>query len=39
MAGVATDGDGVLVTPEDGVGERFDLAVIAEGGVFAEQSR
>ena len=39
VAGVATDGDGVLVTPEGGGGERFDLAVIAEGGVFAEQSR
>ena len=39
VAAVATDGDGVLVTPEGGGGERFDLAVIAEGGVFAEQSR
>ena len=39
VADVATDGEGVLVTPEGGVGERFDLAVIAEGGVFAEQSR
>ena len=39
VADVATDGDGVLVTPEGSVGERFDLAVIAEGGVFAEQSR
>jgi 2-octaprenyl-6-methoxyphenol hydroxylase len=39
VAGVATDGDGVLVTPEGGADERFDLAVIAEGGVFAEQSR
>jgi 2-octaprenyl-6-methoxyphenol hydroxylase len=39
VAQVKTDGDGVLVTPEGGVGERFDLAVIAEGGVFAEQSR
>ena len=39
VAEVATDGDGVLVTPEGSVGERFDLAVIAEGGVFAEQSR
>ncbi len=39
VAAVATDGEGVLVTPEGGVGERFDLAVIAEGGVFAEQSR
>jgi 2-octaprenyl-6-methoxyphenol hydroxylase len=36
---VGTDGDGALVTPAGGVGERFDLAVIAEGGVFAEQSR
>jgi 2-octaprenyl-6-methoxyphenol hydroxylase len=36
---VTTDGDGALVTPAGGVGERFDLAVIAEGGVFAEQSR
>jgi len=39
VADVATDGAGVVVTPEGGVGERFDLAVIAEGGVFAEQSR
>jgi 2-octaprenyl-6-methoxyphenol hydroxylase len=39
VASVATDGDSVVVTPEGGVGERFDLAVIAEGGVFAEQSR
>ena len=39
VADVATDGDDALVTPEGGVGERFDLAVIAEGGVFAEQSR
>jgi len=39
VAEVKTDGDGALVTPEGGVGERFDLAVIAEGGVFAEQSR
>jgi 2-octaprenyl-6-methoxyphenol hydroxylase len=39
VAAVKTDGDGVVVTPEGGVGERFDLAVIAEGGVFAEQSR
>jgi len=36
---VKTDGDGVLVTPEGTGGERFDLAVIAEGGVFSEQSR
>ena len=39
VADVRTDGDGVVVTPEGSVGERFDLAVIAEGGVFAEQSR
>ena len=39
VADVKTDGDGVVVTPEGSVGERFDLAVIAEGGVFAEQSR
>jgi 2-octaprenyl-6-methoxyphenol hydroxylase len=39
VASVGTDGDGALVTPEGGVGERFDLAVIAEGGVFSEQSR
>ena len=39
VSAVATDGDGVVVTPEGGVGERFDLAVIAEGGVFADQSR
>lgn len=39
VADVKTDGDGVVVTPEGGVGERFDLAVIAEGGVFADQSR
>ena len=39
VADVSTNGDGVLVTPEGSVGERFDLAVIAEGGVFAEQSR
>jgi 2-octaprenyl-6-methoxyphenol hydroxylase len=39
VADLATDGDAVVVTPEGGVGERFDLAVIAEGGVFAEQSR
>jgi len=39
VADVATDGDGALVTPAGGVAERFDLAVIAEGGVFAEQSR
>jgi 2-octaprenyl-6-methoxyphenol hydroxylase len=39
VADVKTDADGALVTPTGGVGERFDLAVIAEGGVFAEQSR
>jgi len=39
VADVATDGAGVVVTPEGGAGERFDLAVIAEGGVFADQSR
>jgi 2-octaprenyl-6-methoxyphenol hydroxylase len=39
VASVANAGDGVEVTPEGGVAERFDLAVIAEGGVFAEQSR
>jgi 2-octaprenyl-6-methoxyphenol hydroxylase len=39
VADAANDGDGVLVTPAGGVAERFDLAVIAEGGVFAEQSR
>ena len=39
VADVATEGDAVVVTPVAGVGERFDLAVIAEGGVFAEQSR
>jgi 2-octaprenyl-6-methoxyphenol hydroxylase len=39
VAAVESDGDGVVVTPEGGAGERFDLAVIAEGGVFAEQSR
>ena len=39
VASVRTDGEGALVTPEGSVGERFDLAVIAEGGVFSEQSR
>jgi 2-octaprenyl-6-methoxyphenol hydroxylase len=39
VADVKTDGDDVLVTPRGSVAERFDLAVIAEGGVFAEQSR
>jgi 2-octaprenyl-6-methoxyphenol hydroxylase len=39
VEGVKTSGDGVAVTPAGGVPETFDLAVIAEGGVFAEQSR
>jgi 2-octaprenyl-6-methoxyphenol hydroxylase len=39
VADVQTVGDGVHVTPEGGVPESFDLAVIAEGGVFSEQSR
>jgi 2-octaprenyl-6-methoxyphenol hydroxylase len=39
VAAVATDADGALVTPAGGGAERFDLAVIAEGGVFADQSR
>jgi 2-octaprenyl-6-methoxyphenol hydroxylase len=39
VAEVATDADAALVTPEGGGAERFDLAVIAEGGVFSEQSR
>jgi 2-octaprenyl-6-methoxyphenol hydroxylase len=39
VAGVETTADGAQVTPEGGVAEQFDLAVIAEGGVFAEQSR
>ena len=39
VASVESAGDGVRVTPEGGVAEPFDLAVIAEGGVFAEQSR
>jgi 2-octaprenyl-6-methoxyphenol hydroxylase len=33
------DGTSVTVTPRGGEPERFDLAVIAEGGVFAEQER
>lgn len=39
VAAVRTEAEGVLVTPAGAVGERFDLAVIAEGGVFAAQSR
>jgi len=39
VAEVRGDGDGVVITPQGGVAERFDLAVIAEGGVFADQSR
>jgi 2-octaprenyl-6-methoxyphenol hydroxylase len=39
VAAVKNAGDGVAVTPQDGAPEAFDLAVIAEGGVFAEQSR
>ena len=39
VAAVETNADGVLVTPAGGGAEIFDLAVIAEGGVFAEQSR
>jgi 2-octaprenyl-6-methoxyphenol hydroxylase len=34
-----TDTRGVAITPHGGVAEDFDLAVIAEGGVFAEQAR
>jgi 2-octaprenyl-6-methoxyphenol hydroxylase len=39
VASVQTSGDAVHVTPTRGAPEIFDLAVIAEGGVFAEQSR
>ena len=39
VADVKSAGDGALVTPAGGAPEAFDLAVIAEGGVFAEQSR
>ena len=39
VAEVKNAGDGVTVTPQGGAAEAFDLAVIAEGGVFAEQSR
>jgi 2-octaprenyl-6-methoxyphenol hydroxylase len=37
VQGLRDDTGGVLV--DAGIAERFDLAVIAEGGVFAEQSR
>jgi len=36
---VANAGDRATVTPEGGTAEAFDLAVIAEGGVFADQAR
>jgi 2-octaprenyl-6-methoxyphenol hydroxylase len=39
VAQVATRGDEVEVTPAGGVPERFEFAVIAEGGVFSDQSR
>jgi 2-octaprenyl-6-methoxyphenol hydroxylase len=39
VADVRSVGDGAAVTPEGGEAQAFDLAVIAEGGVFAEQSR
>jgi 2-octaprenyl-6-methoxyphenol hydroxylase len=39
VADVRSAGDGATVTPEGGAPQAFDLAVIAEGGVFAEQSR
>jgi 2-octaprenyl-6-methoxyphenol hydroxylase len=35
----SADGVGVSISPRGGEAETFDLAVIAEGGVFAEQSR
>jgi 2-octaprenyl-6-methoxyphenol hydroxylase len=35
----AADGVSVTVSPHGGEAETFDLAVIAEGGVFAEQAR
>lgn len=39
VAAVETVGDGVDVTPVGGTSEAFDVAVIAEGGVFADQAR
>jgi 2-octaprenyl-6-methoxyphenol hydroxylase len=39
VADVRSSGDAAAVTPQGGEAEAFDLAVIAEGGVFAEQSR
>ena len=39
VAAVKNAGDEVNVTPEGGGPEVFDLAVIAEGGVFADQAR
>jgi 2-octaprenyl-6-methoxyphenol hydroxylase len=36
---VETRGDGVELVPAGGAAERFELAVVAEGGVFAEQAR
>jgi 2-octaprenyl-6-methoxyphenol hydroxylase len=39
VAQVATRGDEVEVTPAGGAPERFEFAVIAEGGVFSDQSR
>jgi 2-octaprenyl-6-methoxyphenol hydroxylase len=39
VAEVRSAGDGAVVTPAGGAAEPFELAVIAEGGVFAEQSR
>jgi len=39
VTAVAGDADGVAVTVQGGTAERFDLVVIAEGGVFADQAR
>ena len=39
VAKVETRGDEVEVTPAGGAPERFEFAVIAEGGVFSDQSR
>jgi len=39
VAEVRNAGDAVEVTPAGGRAETFDLAVIAEGGVFADQAR